>query len=944
MQGAYGLMSFDILGVEIDITSFLESYPWVLIIIPILLAVGVSFGWKKLVGLYQMQGKPLRPLGTILKEVSSLMFKEDIYCVVTKKGENVESLLWFTWIFFWTWLASLTGVLAIISALNSFSLLPIQLSSAVLGWAWLPVILLWFYGVGHLRKVFAHRFGILEKMFNVAASEMKYEGGANAKIYIYQYIIISGWKQVYYPEDTQVMYSVNRFKATEQGRQAAFQAAFDSSVTDKNSWSYEWDTANNRVICSPIPFLHSNVAYPFPDRHPWNEFPLGSTFGDEEVVWDVATFPHMLVAGTTGSGKSVTQRTILLHALQSPDWRVLLIDPKKVELSQYPGHPNVLKLATENDEAHALIQQLEQEMMNRYARMKEAGVNHFKSLPTVPPAILLMVDEVFALLELTAGASRTDPVIKEQNEMKASMTLLVGKIARLGRAAGIHMVLATQRPDAKVLPGEVKANLDARIAQGRMDKTPSDMTLNSQAATKLPPIKGRAIYRAGNDLIEFQAYFLAPENLPEFLELSAMIVRGEGDFLFEEEEDAAELEASKPKKEFNMPKLNLNFGEKINSWVEKKQAVMEENEAKAGRSAIANKQPTLSEKEMYKDDPSALNKSYISPEERAKIEREALLEIGIDTSEEFADETFTNIKPASEIKSAETLFPAPAPIAEKFDFEYGEDEYSEDYDDLLSDEPLTNGSGQNLQAIDSVYEEYEDDLEFDDEEDDIVSFEAEERAEKATRLEKEDSPDYETIDDFEDEIVERDSQEVFSESDILTVADVLRIASERGVPIPASELLAALKAEAAAHTNARKAPAQNKPSSVLAPESKVQESAVASTQRRQNFEEVKAQNRPIMPALKPPTNKIPSPPKLTKESQEILEAADFGEHLLDPDEVQGENLPPWMIGVDIDEVEPSAFNPNAGVSIPGIERKPEEFLRPAETEEEPKVPKRPKLF
>jgi hypothetical protein len=939
-------MSFDILGVEIDIASFFESYPWVLILIPILLGVGVSFGWKKLVGLYQMQGKPLRPLGTILKEVTSLMFKEDIYCVITKKGENVESLLWFTWIFFWSWLASLTGVLAIISLMNSFSLLPIQLAPAILGWAWLIVILLWFYGIGHLRKVFAHRFGILEKMFNVAASEMKYEGGANAKIYIYQYVIISGWKQVYYPEDTQIMYSVNRFKATEQGRQAAFQAAFDSSVTDKNSWSYEWDTANNRVICSPIPFLHSNVAYPFPDRHPWNEFPLGSTFGDEEVVWDVATFPHMLVAGTTGSGKSVTQRTILLHALQSPDWRVLLIDPKKVELSQYPGHPNVLKLATENDEAHALIQQLEQEMMNRYARMKEAGVNHFKSLPTVPPAILLMVDEVFALLELTAGASRTDPVIKEQNEMKASMTLLVGKIARLGRAAGIHMVLATQRPDAKVLPGEVKANLDARIAQGRMDKTPSDMTLNSQAATKLPPIKGRAIYRAGNDLIEFQAYFLAPENLPEFLELSAMIVRGEGDFLFEEEEDPNEVAASSNKKEFTMPKINLNFGSKFNSWLQKKQAAMEENEAKAGRSVIANKQPTLSEKEMYKDDPSSSNKSYISPEERAKIEREALMEMGLDDSNDFVDETFTNIKPASEIKNAETLFPAPSPVTEKFDFEYGEDEYADDYDedygDLLSDDPLQGTAGQDLQAIDSVYEEYEDDLEFDDEEEDIVSFEAEERAEKATRLEKEEASDYSTIDDFEDDVVERNQEESFSESDILTVADVLRIASERGVPIPASELLAALKAEAAAHTNARKpSPQQSKPAAV---QTKIENAEAAPQQRKQQFEEVKTRNRPIMPALKPPTNKIPSPPKLTKESQEILEAADFGEHLLDPEDVSGENLPPWMIGSDLDEVEPAAFNPNAGVSIPGIERKPEEFLRPAKDEEEPKIPKRPKLF
>lgn len=942
-------MSFDISN--LDFMSFISSYPWLLLIIPVVIVVGILFGWKKLVSLYQMQGKPLRPLGTILKEAFSLMFKEDIYCVVIRKGENVESLLWFTWMFFWKALSSLTLAVGVVTILNLLELLPISLNSIVLATLWLVLIVAWIYGIGHLRKISAHRFSILEKMFNVASSEMKYDGGANAKIYIYQYVIISGWKQVYYPEETQIMYSVNRFKATEMGRQNAFQSAFDSSVTDKNSWSYEWDTPNNRVICSPIPFLPSNIVYPFPDKHPWNEFPLGKTFGDEEVVWDVANLPHILVAGTTGSGKSVTQRTILLHAMQSPDWRVLLIDPKRVELSQYPGHPNVLKVATEIDEAYALIQQLEQEMMNRYSRMKEAGVNYFKSLPTVPPAILLMVDEVFALLELTAGPSRTDPVIKEQNEMKASMTLLVGKIARLGRAAGVHMVLATQRPDAKVLPGEVKANLDARIAQGRMDKTPSFMTLDSDAATKIPAIKGRAVYRPGGDgFIQFQAYFLAPENLPEFLELSAMIVRGEGDFLFEDEEleDEDAVKPQKNKVKFQKPDIKFNLGERFNNWVAKKQREMEENESRSGRNLENTLQSKVAEKEISSNGFNETGKapSYISPEERLKMEQTALLEIEeSDSAKDFSDNTFTDIMTRSDVTKAETLFGAEDIKSDSFDFEYPDDDfYEEDYGVLAN---LNDSSNQG-------HEIDEDDLlDFDDEDIEIANFEEEERAEKATRLieaEKEvvfeiKSPvaqadnGYEDIDDFGDYEGTPDEEVSFNHSTVLTVADVLRIAAERGIPIPASELLAALRAEAAAQNSLNLKPL-NKAADANA--QKVQPKQIS---RPQKYEEIVPVTKKITPIT--PGAKIPTPPKLTSESAKILEAADFGEHLLDPAEVSGETLPPWMVNTDLDEIEPATFSPPVN-KIPGINRSPEDFLRPPIEEpnkiEDTTKPKRPKLF
>lgn len=986
-------MPFEILGVEIDIVSFLSDYPWVLLILPILAFIGISYGWKKLIEMYQVQGKPLRPISVILKEAKSLMFDEDIYCVITRKGENVEALLWFTWMFFWRWATALTALMATLSLLKLFGVLSV-LNASVLGWAWLALLFIVAYGVVHLRKVFAHRFSTLEKMFSVASSEMRYDGGTNAKIYIYQYVIVASWKQVYYPEETQIMYSVSKFKATEAGRQAAFQAAFDSAVTDKNSWIYEWDTANSRVICSPIPFLPKNITYSFPDRHPWNEFPLGKTFGDEEVVWDVATYPHMLIAGTTGSGKSVTQRTILLHALQSPDWRVLLIDPKRVELSQYNGHPNVLKIATEIDESYALIQQLEQEMMARYARMKEAQVNHFKSLSTIPPAILLMVDEVYSLLELNAGASRTDPVIKEQNEMKAAMTLLVGKIARLGRASGIHMILATQRPDAKVLPGEVKNNLDARIAQGRMDKTPSDMTLNSPAATKLPPIKGRAIYRDGNDLVEFQAYFLAPENLPEFLELSTMIVRGEGDFLFEETPTPEEQEALTAKEsKFKMPSIKFNFGATINSWIDKKQSALESNEARAGRAM--EPKPKISRNNLDKVTPK---EEYVPAAQRdAKDMEEAFEEVTReDLAGGFNEAEFVHLKSPTDIKNDESLFiPAP-PEAEKYDFEYSEEE--------------ENADGY------SDYPEYEDDLDFADDEAEVLSFEEEERSAKAanrTEIKAEigSLPNSNsrinrtnTFEDLDDSlgadlessvgsasssldapgksaqlqpVVEEEEEEYEEEYEevVLTVADVLRLAAERGVPIPASELLAALKAEAAQQNNAKRAAAgakaapvqsnnaqqtQVKRPSFGSPESPTKpspkESAVVATETA-----APTVRQPIKPNTTPPSGKIPSPPRTNRAMDDILASADFGESLDNSDSAPS-ILPPWMSGGLPEDFESSAFTPpvvnkldksapekiapveKQASRIEGVNRAAEDFLRPAEEEPDSKGPKRPKLF
>ena len=247
------------------------------------------------------------------------------------------------------------------------------------------------------------------------------------------------------------------------------------------------------------------VKYPFPDWEPWDIFPLGAGVGYNQVNLNVSITPHTLLTGLSQSGKSLALRSIAMHALQSPEWRVVIVDLKRLGFLPYRNHPYVLDIATELDAALSLIEQIEQEMQFRYITMQEEGVNFFKNLETPPPAILLVVDELYAIL---APENIKDDEGKERDEWHAKITLLIGSIARLGRAAGVYMVLVTQRPDIVLLPLETKANIDSRIAMGRMDSTPSNIILDSDAATRTPNIKGRGVLRTGNDFTEFQAYFL----------------------------------------------------------------------------------------------------------------------------------------------------------------------------------------------------------------------------------------------------------------------------------------------------------------------------------------------------------------------------------------------------------------------------------------------------
>ena len=230
-----------------------------------------------------------------------------------------------------------------------------------------------------------------------------------------------------------------------------------------------------------------------------------------DAVWNVKATPHALLSGTTGSGKSVLQRNVFLHCLaHEEDWEFYGIDMKRVEMSfMRPYTSLVRKIATDSVGAFAVLKQVERQMLQRYTLLDAEGATHLAALKNPPKAIMLMVD---GLAEL--GRSTED---EDTGALRDKCMAVLSHIARLGRAVGVHLLLATQYPDPVVLPGELKANLGLRIAVGRMSAAQSFMTVDSPVASYLPPVKGRAILSDSwkGTFTQFQIGFSTSSDLPE---------------------------------------------------------------------------------------------------------------------------------------------------------------------------------------------------------------------------------------------------------------------------------------------------------------------------------------------------------------------------------------------------------------------------------------------
>ena len=228
---------------------------------------------------------------------------------------------------------------------------------------------------------------------------------------------------------------------------------------------------------------------------------LGKNISGIPIVGDLASMPHLLIAGTTGSGKSVCINTIILSLLyrHTPDkCKFILIDPKMLELSTYEGIPHLLcPVITEAKKAASVLGWVVKEMENRYRLMTKEGVRNidgYNAKHTLAmPYIVVVVDEMSDLM-LVAG--------KEIENY-------IQKLSQMARAAGIHIIMATQRPSVDVITGTIKANFPTRISFQVTSKIDSRTILGEQGAEQLLG-KGDMLYMSSaNKIVRIHAPFVS---------------------------------------------------------------------------------------------------------------------------------------------------------------------------------------------------------------------------------------------------------------------------------------------------------------------------------------------------------------------------------------------------------------------------------------------------
>ncbi len=232
---------------------------------------------------------------------------------------------------------------------------------------------------------------------------------------------------------------------------------------------------------------------------------LGKNISGKPIIGDLYSMPHLLIAGTTGSGKSVCINTIILSLLykHTPDrCKFILIDPKMLELSTYEGIPHLLcPVITEPKRAASVLGWVVKEMENRYRLMTRVGVRNidgYNSKHKLPmPYIVVIVDEMSDLM-LVAG-----------KEIEG----YIQKLSQMARAAGIHIIMATQRPSVDVITGTIKANFPTRISFQVTSKIDSRTILGEQGAEQLLG-KGDMLYMSSaNKIIRIHAPFVSENEI-----------------------------------------------------------------------------------------------------------------------------------------------------------------------------------------------------------------------------------------------------------------------------------------------------------------------------------------------------------------------------------------------------------------------------------------------
>jgi len=296
---------------------------------------------------------------------------------------------------------------------------------------------------------------------------------------------------------------------------------------------------------------------------------LGKDISGEPVISDLARMPHLLIAGTTGSGKSVGINTMilsLLYRLPPDQCKLILIDPKMLELSVYDGIPHLLSpVVTDPKKAVVALKWVVREMEDRYKTMAKLGVRNIEGYNN-RVAEALEDEEMLTRTVQTGFDPETGSPVYEDEEMEptpmpfivvvvdemADLMMVAGKeiegavqrLAQMARAAGIHMITATQRPSVDVITGTIKANFPTRISFQVTSKIDSRTILGEQGAEQLLG-QGDMLYMAGggrirrvhgpfvsDDEVEQVVRFLKEQGAPQYLEQITAEPEDGGESLF----------------------------------------------------------------------------------------------------------------------------------------------------------------------------------------------------------------------------------------------------------------------------------------------------------------------------------------------------------------------------------------------------------------------------
>jgi len=244
-------------------------------------------------------------------------------------------------------------------------------------------------------------------------------------------------------------------------------------------------------------------------------FGLGQDVSGQPIVADLGKMPHLLIAGATGSGKSVCVNALIACLLMTntpDDLKFVMVDPKRVELSAFNGIPHLLApVVVEMDLAVAALNRAVQEMDERYRKFSQAGARNIEMYNALPeekrrgpkmPFLLLVVDEL------------ADLMMTSPDEVEHTIT----RLAQMARATGIHLVLATQRPSVDVVTGLIKANFPSRISFAVTSQVDSRVVLDTPGAEKLLG-RGDMLYMASDSskLLRLQGCFVSDRELDKLV-------------------------------------------------------------------------------------------------------------------------------------------------------------------------------------------------------------------------------------------------------------------------------------------------------------------------------------------------------------------------------------------------------------------------------------------